>query len=87
MQNISQVSLGLVVLLNTESSRHIGISEEAFVKAFISIFLLLDFCSHCQLFLTGQCIALRKKKVVCLQEMKCQKRLGVKSACSKRKFS
>lgn len=68
MQNISQVSLGLVVLLSIESSRHIGISEEVFVKPFISIFLLLDFCSHCQLFLTGQCIALRKKKVVCYKK-------------------
>lgn len=74
------------MLLSIESSRHIGISEEVFVKPFISIFLLLDFCSHCQLFLTGQCIALRKKSSM-LQEMKCQKRLGVKSACSKRKFS
>lgn len=88
MENISHVSLWMVVRLSIESFRHLGISEEVFVITFFHLnFFIVGFCSHNRLFLAAQCIATRKKRVVCHKKMKCQRRLGVKSACSKCTFS
>lgn len=75
MENISQVSLGLVVLLSFESSRHIGISEEVFVKPFISIFLLLDFVVTANYFWQDSVSPSEKKKSSMLQENQVSKKI------------
>lgn len=62
--------------LSIENSWHFGISEEVFVIVFFHLNLfIVRFCSHYQLFLTVQCIAIKKKKCSVLQENQCQRRI------------
>lgn len=75
------------MLLSVENSWHLGISEVSVIAAFHLNFGIVGFCSHSQLFLTGLCIARRKRNVVCYKNISVKEELGVKRAFSKCKFS
>lgn len=74
--------------LSIENLWHFSISEEVFVIVFFHLnFFIVRFCSHYQLFLTVQCITIRKKNVVCYRKISVREELGGKSAFSKCKSS